>query len=721
MRKRPELHVEGSAVARLRARRELDGAAPLDGQAWRGASTKLATALNTLAERARTALEAKQEGPYADWMQAPESTRALAWELSELLPEKAPQEDRDALQVLAFVALSGSHEGSTYLPTDEVMKRVEALQLDKDVATRLSEWVLDGKLSESLSGLVAASGYAPLLLTRERLALQRLAHFEARLAEGVATLRGRPGRPYKTKEEKARVAAAMAEVVKGTDFRPTAEQQLAVLNSAHLPFSVISGGPGTGKTTIVVSLLRLLMRLGVEPSEIGLAAPTGKAAYRMGEAIRTNLPSKGLPAEDAKLKDIPPAQTLHRLLGYSPSRDRFTHGENHPLPFKVVVVDECSMVDLFLVDQLVRACGPGTQLVLVGDADQLPSVEAGAVFRGWVPPLRDDGTPAPSLSQPWHEAALPADGERLPETVKSSKDVRASLAVRLMKSFRMDEGKPAGRHVYLCAKAINAGKPEALREGSGAPVLRASVAELEFKGVERLELQLEKKAPAPFFEAWDAKFLSTGARREASARTYHFKDGIVVEEDKDALEAFVKATEQERVLCLTRGEEAWGAGGTNAWFHAARAKATKESGRFLPGEPVIILQNDYERMLFNGDQGVVVRAQLPGEATPRARAVFPRGETFAVFELEALAKNLAHAYALTVHKAQGSEMKHAAVLLPPEKSPLLVRELLYTAVSRAKESVTLLGPQAMVELAVKSPNRRWSSVLLGPVTEDPAR
>ena len=706
MRRRPELHVEGSAVARLRARQGVPAESLLGGQAWRGASQVLAEALDVLAERARAAREAKTEGPYADWVQSPASARALAWELSELLPRDASPQDRDALQVLAFVALSGAAEGSTWLPTSEVMKRVDALQLEAGLAARLATWVVEGTLPGSLSGLVAASGHVPLLLGNGKLALQRLAHFESRLAAGVAGLRGRESRPY----EKARVRDAMAEVVQGTSLRPTAEQQLAVLNSAHLPFSVISGGPGTGKTTIVVTLLRLLVRLGVEPSAMGLAAPTGKAAYRMGEAIRRAFPDGSAQGLDAKLvAELPQAQTLHRLLGYSPSRDRFTHGEHHPLPFRVVVVDECSMVDLFLVDQLVRACGPGTQLVLVGDADQLPSVEAGAVFRGWVPPLREDGTPAPGLAQVWHEAVLPAADEKLPQTVKSSKDARASLSVRLMKSFRMDERNPAGRHVYLCARAINSGKVEPLRSGEAAPLLRGSEQQLLFSGVERLDVDLSKKAPEAFFRAWEARFLRTAARLEAAEKTYAFAGGTVVDADRAALAGLVEATEQERILCLTRGDEPWGAEGANGWFHASRAAATTQRGRFLPGEPVMVLENDYERMLFNGDQGVVAWVRLEGEKAARPRAVFPRGGTYAAFELDALAENLSLSYALTVHKAQGSEMTHAAVLLPPEKSPLLVRELLYTAVSRARQSVTLLGPQAMVELAVTSPNRRWST------------
>src|SRR5208283_496507 len=218
-------------------------------------------------------------------------------------------------------------------------------------------------------------------------------------------------------------------IVQGRQIVLTDEQCKVVAASARTGLTVVSGGPGTGKTSIVVAIMRLMVRLGVDPSEIALAAPTGKAAYRMGECVGESFTRiENRDAVDQALLDahLEPA-TIHRLLGYSPESGRFRHHRNNPLSAKVVIVDEGSMLDLTLMERLTNAIAPGARLILLGDANQLPSVAAGSVFRDLVPSAGDDAGPLTAAS------------------------------MRLEVNYRMKSESSAGRSILVAARSINDG------------------------------------------------------------------------------------------------------------------------------------------------------------------------------------------------------------------------------------------------------------------------
>ena len=413
-------------------------------------------------------------------------------------------------------------------------------------------------------------------------------------------------------------------------------QRLAAAVAASRWVSVITGGPGTGKTHTVARLLALLLDQPGPPPRIALAAPTGKAAARLQESVRAQADAIGLPVDLT-------ASTLHRLLGWRPdSRSRFRHDATDRLPFDVVVVDESSMVPLTLMARLLDAVRPTARLVLVGDPDQLTPVEAGAVLSDLVHRPAPGGTPGPDVT-----------GQRTDDLDPEDRAQLANGVVRLRDSHRFGAG------IGALAEAIRAGDAdEAVR-------LLAAGGELT-----RDE---------------DTDGLAADVRRGGA-------DLLAAATAGDAATA-MELLGGHRLLCAHRqgpyGVAAWNEQ-LSRWTRPAGGPAFSD---WYPGQPLLITANDYDNGLFNGDTGVVVMGD-DGLA-----AAFTRGTSTEVVPLSRLSSVMT-AHALTVHRSQGSQYRAVTVLLPPPASPLLTRELLYTAVTRAVDRVRVVGSEESVRAAV---------------------
>lgn len=419
---------------------------------------------------------------------------------------------------------------------------------------------------------------------------------------------------------------------------PRAERQrLAAAVAALRHVTVLAGGPGTGKTTTVAHLLRLLLDQPGPPVRVALAAPTGKAAARLQEAVAEDLS----PEHRAR---VAPASTLHRLLGWLPGR-RFRHDRTHHLPYDVVVVDETSMVSLTMMARLVDAVRPDARLVLVGDPDQLASVEAGAVLGDLA---RAAGRPEPAL-----DTALGRLG--LPTGVVHG-------VVTLDHVWRF------GGTIAELARAVQAGDAD-----TAVAVLRRGDPRLQFveSGLDDLR----------------ADVVSAGRALATAAR-----DGDVA----GALDRL----DTHRVLCAHRrgphGVARW-TGEIERWLGHRRAEP------WYPGRAVLVTANDYDTGLFNGDTGVAVQT---GDGL---RVAFARGGPPTLFAPTRLS-DVTGVHAMTVHRGQGSQFRRVSVLLPPAESPLLTRELLYTAVTRATEFVRVVGSEEAVRAAVERPIGRASGL-----------
>jgi exodeoxyribonuclease V alpha subunit len=618
----------------------------------------------------------------------------LAAELAALEPN-LDDDARFALIVLTIVTLAALAQGSTRFPvTGEISREPMQHMLGALVGS-------DGAASEivrrSIEDLLLNRGVArvvgrteldrtPLLFLAPFVAHARSRALERRLVDSI-TARRKRAEPF----EAARIERALDDVLERPGFAGDAcielstEQLSAVRTAIGSPLALISGGPGTGKTSIVVAILRVLARLKVSPHEITFAAPTGRAAIRLRDAVTAALAGITAPSgEDEQLLAAGlDALTVHRLLGYSPDRGMFLHHRNNPVAARAVMVDEASMLDLAMMERLVGAVAAEAQLVFLGDVDQLPSVSAGAAFRDLVPLDR-----AHPLSK---------------------------FSVRLTRNYRTPSSSPTGAAIVEVCRRINAGDQTLAAgadwEGRHGPRVRSKVEEIEFSGVELL--------PTPsggldeFLDRWEREQIVGRAEIQSLLdREYAISRNTNSKEDRGSLTRLCDYRARTRILCATRvglsGSEA-----INARMH--RRMLLERSGRtiraapMIPGDPVIVVRNDYDRSLFNGDQGVVVNA-LDSDGRHYGAVVFVRGTNFAVFRLDMLGDLLELGYATTVHKAQGSEFDIAAVMLPERDLPVLTRELLYTAVSRCRRGVVIVGDPRLLGAGIARKADRYSGV-----------
>lgn len=501
------------------------------------------------------------------------------------------------------------------------------------------------------------------------------------------------------------------------------EQAHGALLPVFQPLTLLTGGPGTGKTTIVVSILRIVTRLGIAPGDIALAAPTGKAAQRLKESIHQQLESlasrdASIPEADARLqRRLPEARTLHRLLGYSPKYNRFFRNAESPLDARLVVCDEASMIDVRMMHALVRALPEGSRLVLVGDADQLPAVSGGAVFRDLV---ARSGVGEPDWMRLVDELAETPPEQQLPE---SSEEPLARHTVRLRKSYRMADDEAGGAEILRFAEAIRDCPADAAENESQPELLeivgkRRALHELtDFEGVARLTVETELD---DFIETWFERHVDARkhtrvvptADSDEAKKALQTIDGEFDEPSRSRLAELFDHYERARILGVTR-VFATGARAVNQAMHELHFTASgyerKESLMHL--EPVMVQKNDYDLGVFNGDQGVVVNVSEHGDSETTKEVVFPKGDKdFRMINIGQIRDQIERSYATTIHKAQGSEFDHVAVVLPDEDLPLLTKQLLYTGVTRASESVTIYDANSLLVDAAATSERRFSGL-----------
>ncbi len=508
---------------------------------------------------------------------------------------------------------------------------------------------------------------APLILdSRNRLYLKRYWEHERELAALLSARTGWREPPV----DRARLRAALDRFFPRTDASLD-WQRVAAAIAVLRRFTVISGGPGTGKTYTVAKILALLVDLALAAGEraprVALLAPTGKAAARLQEAI--GRARAGFDCADEVRRAIPAeASTIHRSLApIRGSSTRFRHGRESPLAVDAVVVDEASMVDLALMNRLLQAVPAGARLILLGDKDQLASVEAGAVLGDVCDAARSEPYSAAQV-----ERLAAVTGRELPRSPVAPDETsfRDSI-VELVGSRRYDAASGLG----LLARAIHEGETDAALE----LLAGGEVSLVEPPRSKEIHPSVRSRIVAGF-----ARYLS---ERDPAGQL-------------EALASF-------RVLCAHR-RGPYGVETVNLLIEAwLREAALIEPFGAYSGRPVLITRNDHQLGLYNGDVGLIVADPDGGD---RRLAVFARSDG----ELRMLSPSRLPphetAFAMSVHKSQGSEFDEVVILLPSEPSPVMSRELLYTAVTRARARVTLQASRDVVAHAVEHPITRTSGL-----------
>jgi exodeoxyribonuclease V alpha subunit len=583
-------------------------------------------------------------------------------------------------RVLMAAALASRELGEGHICVD-----VEALPAIEPSLADPADWLAASPLVADPFGDPAT----PLVLDGSLLYLRRFWRDEARVADAIVSRLATVAVPADLAHELDRLFPDEGD---GLNW-----QKVACAVAARGSFAVITGGPGTGKTTTVVRLLGLLQTLAYKRDEprlrIRLAAPTGKAAARLNASIAAQIERLDV---DAAVKQAIPAEvtTLHRLLGSRPDTRAFRHDRDNPLHLDVLVIDEASMIDLEMMAATLDALPPDARLILLGDKDQLSSVEAGAVLGDLC--ARADAGHYDGSTRAWLADVCgvdvadwtdPADAQSLDQRV---------VMLRRSRRFGAESG------IGALALAINAGDTQAVRQAfANAPgdiaiasPSPASIATLAIDGRDgapghRHYLDwIERERPAadaPFdaFAPWGAGALKAYARFQLLCATRHGDAGV----DK----------QNERIAqgLLDRGliDEVTG------WYE---------------GRPVMVTRNDYALGLMNGDVGVTLWVP-DGQGGMALRVVFAvmndQGGERVRFVVPSRLAAVDTVYAMTVHKSQGSEFEHTALALPPEPSPVLTRELVYTGVTRARQHFTLLASADILGYAVSRKTRRASGLL----------
>ncbi|WP_086873607.1 exodeoxyribonuclease V subunit alpha [Kosakonia pseudosacchari] len=503
----------------------------------------------------------------------------------------------------------------------------------------------------------------PMILTDSRLYLNRMWCHERRVAAFFAAQA-----PLQDIDE-ARMAQTLETLFPASPGSEINWQKVAAAVALTRRISVISGGPGTGKTTTVAKLLAALVQMvDGDKCRICLAAPTGKAAARLTESLGSALRQLQL---DARQKAMLPdeASTLHRLLGAQPGSQRMRHHAGNPLHLDVLVVDEASMIDLPMMSRLIDALPSRARVIFLGDRDQLASVEAGAVLGdicAWV----NAGYSAERAAQ-----LSRLTGAQVPEGIADAGSLRDSLCL-LQKSYRFGSDSGIGQ----LAAAVNRGDKRAMQ----------AVFSLGFTDIERKPLNSAEEYQGMIDDALAgyARFLSLVQNHAGP---------------KEVIAAFG----EYQLLCALR-EGPFGVSGLNERLELALVRQRQISrlahSRWYHGRPVMISRNDSALGLFNGDIGIAldqgqgIRVWFPmpdGEIKPVLPSRLPEHDT---------------AWAMTVHKSQGSEFDHAALILPGQIAPVVTRELVYTAITRARNRLSVYADERVLGQAIATRTERRSGL-----------
>ena len=515
--------------------------------------------------------------------------------------------------------------------------------------------------------------YKPLIVDNGRVYLHKYYAFESRLAERLARMAGKGRSGDRDNGEAPSCVYAPEGSDPDTAELPPLEaadlQTAAVMAAAGSKLCVISGGPGTGKTTVLARIMAVLAETGPDLN-IALAASTGKAAMRMNESVTAAVQGFDIPEEFKNRLLQTKAVTLHRLLGYSYRKKGFTYHSDRELPYDMVVVDEVSMIDLSLMTSLVDALAPHTGLVLLGDKNQLSSVEAGSVLA--------DICSAFGVNRFSAKFA-----ERVNRFVRDEKK-------NIIASHEKDANRFTDTVIHL---------ERSFRFKSSAGIGKVSRKIVENASVASILEDMESGGKACVFRSFEEDGIAGMLAQEKTAdRLMPFMRANDPEEALEKLSGFI--------ILTPLGAGPWGVHEINRQTEAMLAEkgGADTAAEFYDHRPVLILENDYSLGLFNGDTGVILT-----DETGNRRAFFKGPDGIRQF-IPGLLPLHQTAFAMTVHKSQGSEFTDVLFVIPDRSSPVMTRELVYTAVTRARKSVTIRGDRDVLADALNRQTVRSSGL-----------
>lgn len=620
----------------------------------------------------------------------------------------------DAFLLLLMLLADAVNTGSLCLPLEVgyLAKKLEGQDVSAiallDKAT---------SLPQSICGSNSADDKL-LILQHNKLYFHKYASNEACLQKEITALLQHKGQP--TLDCQA-VQNAVGEILMTTRYSLAPMQVLALVNTLHSPFSIISGGPGTGKTTIMAAVLRGLMRLGVISSvaDIALAAPTGRAAKRMTEALKNGIENDiTIKSEQDQALLSLESQTLHRLLGANPMRGNFKYHAGNLLRAKVIVVDEVSMVDIVMMNRFIQAVPKDSKLIFLGDQYQLPSVDAGAVLSDLMPPLGSAAQYSEAFANTVLASLPRCDVPGMKFSDDAKQEIVANLAVQAESGLMLNRvtilNKPqrCQQEIEALSVCIKNGDVTAAQKFLSPRKMTPNENAFiwpENEGMFHICPQADFTISQwkDLYLSWLEKYFMGDEPSSFLQQVNRLKvDFDALDASTSELTAVFSKIFENRILCAVRSGP-YGAETIN--YHICkRLRSTFAAGadvRFH-GSIIMISENDKSRDLYNGDTGLLVKDRN----SKHLRAIFQHGEGFRSFSIHGLPA-FTSAFAMTVHKSQGSEFERILMALPDDKEHrLLTREILYTGLTRAKKQACLLSTDACLEVGVARKVERHSGM-----------
>lgn len=498
----------------------------------------------------------------------------------------------------------------------------------------------------------------PLILANNRLYLQRYYQYESLVLQKIKALIEN-GDEHETVEKLSAIKSEVQKLFETNSTGSTDWQAVAAISSVLNRFSIITGGPGTGKTTTLAKVLSLLFKLNPE-MKVALTAPTGKAAARMAESLKNA--ADNFPDLKTEFEQLIPS-TLHRLLGYQKNSIYFKHHSENPLPYDLVIVDESSMIDLALFAKLLDAVGKGTHLILLGDKNQLAAVEAGSLFGDLCMAQPELNLFSREKAGFINEFLIDENSKIKAENISKSQHPLFEKVVELQHSFRFSDDGGIGK----LSKAIISNQPEEIRS---------------------------------FFENKDKQVLTDTGYADEIFNDFaaNYAEYIQENDIKTALEKL----NNQRILCAVReGDKGVYALNRKIEKYLHGKGLISPGSEFYENRPLMVTGNNYELGLFNGDIGIVREGRVWFESADGSlKSVLP-----------AFLENVETVFAMTIHKSQGSEFSRVLTLLPENPDlALLTAELLYTAVTRAKNQIIIQGSEEILLLCAGRRVERSSGI-----------
>jgi exodeoxyribonuclease V alpha subunit len=574
--------------------------------------------------------------------------------------------EEPAIWPYAYMLSQKLTEGNICISVDEVLANLSTTPynraIDKKDLLKYPTYITKDQIKK-----------APFILHNERLYFQRYFKYETSIIEKLKSLIAAEAqvvadRIGQLESQKALIQSLKTEYkLEGLTTKEKVDWQLvAVLKALLNNFSIITGGPGTGKTTTLAKLLIVLYAL--EPgAKVALAAPTGKASMRMLESLKGSTLNFD---EETKAKiDALVPSTIHSLLGYKKESVNFKHNSENPLPYDWVVVDEASMIDVPMFSKLLAALGDKTRIILLGDKDQLASVEAGSL-------LGDLCQNLPSLNQFSNETAnwinefiIETDRRLKPEFIAEANQLLAGHIIELKYSHRFNSQGAIGK-------------------------LSRAVIDGNVEDVKRL-----------IVTAQDTNVIVDQTYN--STLLENFVEGYASFINEIDIKLALKKLNELRVLVAVRqGTRGLYATNNAIEMQLRKRGLIKPDGEFYENRPIMVTRNMYDLGLLNGDTGIMRK-----DANGNLKVWFEDGQGGIKSVLPAYLNFSETAFAMTIHKSQGSEFDNVMVILPEGISnALLTRELLYTGITRAKTNIIIQGDMATIEHAVNASVNRISGI-----------